>query len=322
MRIALLTGLLAGVLVAGPAAAQTSWDMPTPYADGNFHTKNVRDFVADVEKTTGGKLKITVHSNASLIKMPEMKRAVQTGQVPIAELLISVLGNEDAMFAFDSTPGLAPSYAQARKLYAAAKPFLAARLEKQGMVLLYTVAWPPQGIYVKKPIMSGADLKGTKFRTYNPSTSRFAELLGAVPTTVQVPEVPQAFRTGLVDAMITSGATGVDTQAWDYLTHYYDTQAFLPLNAVIVSKEALDKLPADVKKAVIDAGAQAEARGWKVSENLNEGYKKTMAEKGIKVLPPSDKLKADIAAIGVQMAAEWAKRAGADGDKVLSEFKK
>lgn len=322
MRIALVAGLLAGSLVAGPAAAQTSWDMPTPYADGNFHTKNVREFVADVEKATGGKLKITVHSNASLIKMPEMKRAVQSGQVPIGEVLISVLGNEDAMFAFDSTPGLATSYAQAKKLYAAAKPHVAARLEKQGMMLLYSVPWPPQGIYTKKPIESAADLKGTKFRTYNPSTSRFAELLGAVPTTVQVPEIPQAFRTGLVDAMITSGATGVDTQAWDYLTHYYDTQAFLPQNAVIVNKAAFDKLPADVQKAVRDAAARAEERGWKTSEELNDGYKKTMAGKGIKVMQPSDKLKADIAAIGKQMAAEWAKRAGADGEKVLADLAK
>lgn len=322
MRIALVAGLVAGALAAGPALAQTSWDMPTPYADGNFHTKNVRDFVSEVEKAAGGKLKITVHSNASLIKMPEIKRAVQTGQVQIGEVLISVLSNEDAMFGFESIPGLATSYAEAKKLYAAAKPFVAQRLEKQGLMLLYSVAWPPQGIYAKKPIESAADLRGIKFRTYNPSTSRFAELMGAVPTTVQVPEVPQAFRTGLVDAMITSGATGVDTQAWDYLTHYYDTQAFLPQNVVMVNKAAFDALPADVKKALTDAAARAEERGWKMSEELNEGYKKTMAEKGIKVLQPSAKLKADIVAIGKQMADEWAKRAGADGDKVLAAFRK
>ncbi len=322
MRIAFVAGLVAGALVAGQATAQTGWDMPTPYADGNFHTRNVREFVADVEKAAGGKLKITVHSNASLIKMPEIKRAVQSGQVQIGEVLISVLSNEDAMFGFESIPGLATSYAEAKKLYAAAKPFVSQRFEKQGLMLLYSVAWPPQGIYAKKPVESIADLRGTKFRTYNPSTSRFAELMGAVPTTVQVPEVPQAFRTGLVDAMITSGATGVDTQAWDYLTHYYDTQAFLPQNVVMVNKGAFDALPADVKKAITEAAARAEERGWKMSEELNEGYKKTMAEKGIKVLQPSAKLKADIAAIGKQMAEEWAKRAGSDGEKVLAAFNK
>jgi TRAP-type C4-dicarboxylate transport system substrate-binding protein len=318
----ILAACAALVALSLPAVAQTTWDMPTPYADGNFHTKTVREFAADIDKATAGKLKITVHSNASLIKHPEIKRAVQTGQVAAGEILISILGNEDAMFAFEATPGVATSYADARKLYALAKPYVAARLEKQGLKLLYSVAWPPQGIYTKKDIATAGDLKGTKFRTYNPATARFAELMGAVPTTVQVPELPQAFRTGLVDAMITSGATGVDTQAWDYLTHYYDTQAFLPHNAVFVNKAAFDALPADVQKAVTDAAAAAEARGWAASEALNEGYKKTMAEKGIKVLPAPAQLMTDIRTIGKQMSAEWATKAGPDGAALLAAFAK
>lgn len=181
--------------IATMASAQTSWDMPTPYPDGNFHTKNVVQFVEDVAKATRGKLQIKVHSNGSLIKMPEIKRAVLTGQVPIGELLVSVLANESPLFAFDSNPFLANSYEKERKLWGAARPYLDRRLDAQGIKLLYSVAWPPQGIYAKKEIRSIADLKGAKFRTYSPSTSRFAELMGAIPTTVQVPEIPQAFLT-------------------------------------------------------------------------------------------------------------------------------
>ncbi|MCA0399855.1 MAG: TRAP transporter substrate-binding protein [Proteobacteria bacterium] len=317
--LALATGL---TLAALPAGAQTKWDFPTPYPDGNYHTQNVREFAAEVEKATGGKFGFTVHSNASLVKMPEMKRAVQSGQVSIGEVLISVLANEDAMFGFESVPGLAPSYAEAMKLHKLAQPYIAARLEKQGMMYLYSVVWPPQGIYTKKPITALADLKGTKFRSYNPATARFAQLVGAVSTTIQVPEVPQAFRTGVLDAMITSGSTGIDTQAWDYLSHYYDTQAFLPQNLVFVNKTAFDKLPADIQAAVKDAAAKAEARGWKKSEELNEQYKKTLAEKGIKVAPATDAMKAEIKAIGETMAKEWAEKAGADGAKLVSDFRK
>lgn len=309
-------------LTAGAASAQTKWDMPTPYSDGTFQTKNVREFVEDVTKSTGGKLAITVHSNASLVKMPEMKRAVQSGQVPIGEVLISVLANEDAMFGFESVPGVAPSYAEARKLHNLAKGYVADRLAKQGMMYLYSVAWPPQGVYTAKPITALADLKGTKFRSFNPATARFAELIGAVPTTIQVPEIAQAFRTGVLDAMITSGATGVDQQAWDFLKYYYDTQAFLPQNVVFVNKRAFDALPADVQKGVMEAAARAEDRGWKMSEELNEGYKKTLAEKGISVLPATDAMKVEIKKIGETMAAEWAKRAGADGEKLLADFRK
>ena len=307
-------------LAGSDALAQTKWDMPTPYPDGNFHTRNVRQFAEDVAKATGGKLQIQVHSNGALIKHPEIKRAVQTGQVPIGELLISVLANESPLFAFDSNPFLANSYAKQAKMWLVARPYLEKRLDSQGIQLLYSVPWPPQGVYAKKEINSAADLKGAKFRTYSPTTARLAELMGAIPTTVQVPDIPQAFKTGLVDSMITSGATGVDTQAWDYLSHYYDTQAFLPQNMVVVNKDAWSKLGVAEQKAVLDAAKSAEARGWKTSEAENEGYVKTMASHGIKIMKPSAKLTAEFETIGKQMADEWAKKAGAEGEAILKAF--
>jgi TRAP-type C4-dicarboxylate transport system substrate-binding protein len=311
---------LAACAVAATAHGQTKWDMPTPYPDGNFHTKNVVQFAQDLSAATGGKLTITVHTNGSMIKHPEIKRAVQTGQVPIGEVLISVLANENPLFAFDSIPFLANSYAKERKLWGVAKPHIEKRLEAQGILLLYSVPWPPQGVYAKKELQSVADLKGAKFRTYSPSTSRLAELMGAIPTTIQVPEIPQAFRTGQVDSMITSGATGVDSQAWDYLTHYHDTQAFLPQNMVIVNKAAWVKLDPASQKAVQDAAKAAEERGWKTSEAENERYVKTMADKGIKIVKPSPKLASEFAEIGKKMAAEWAQKAGPEGDAILKGF--
>ncbi len=304
-----------------PAQAQTKWDMPTPYPDGNFHTKNVRQFAEEVAKASGGKLTIQVHTNGGLIKHPEIKRAVQTGQVPIGEVLISVLANESPLFAFDSNPFLANSYDKERKLWQAAKPHVVKRLDGQGLELLYSVPWPPQGLYTKKEINALGDLKGIKFRTYSPTTSRFAELVGAIPTTIQVPDIPQAFRTGLVDAMITSGATGVDSQAWDYLSYYYDTQAFLPQNMVIVNKGAFAKLDAAMRNAVHEAAKAAEARGWKTSESENAGYVKTMGEHGIKIMKPPAKLSSEFEAIGRQMADEWAKKAGAEGEAILKAYR-
>ena len=317
-----MTAAAGFAVLATSAFAQTKWDMPTGYSDGTFQTQNVRSFVEDVARLSGNKLAITVHSNGSLVKMPEMKRSVQSGQVPMAEMLVSVLSNENAIFGFDSVPGLVGSYAEARKLYNAARTQLAETLDKQGLVLLYSVAWPPQGVYTAKPITALADLKGTKFRSFNPATARFAELIGAVPTTIQVPEIAQAFRTGVLDAMITSGATGVDSQAWDFLKFFYDTQAFLPQNIVIANKRAYSALPDDVKTAIQNAARVAEDRGWKMSEELNGTHKKTLAEKGIQVLPPTDTMKAELKKIGETMAAEWAKRAGAEGEKILAEFRR
>jgi TRAP-type C4-dicarboxylate transport system substrate-binding protein len=308
-------------LATGASAQNVTWDMPTPYPDGNFHTKNIRTFAEEVKASTSRALSITVHSNGSLLKATEIKRAVQTGQVQAGEVLLSSLANENAVFGVDSVPGLATDYASARKLWTVARDTITKRMADQGLVLLYSVAWPPQGIYAKKALSSLQDMKGLKFRTYNPATARFAELVGASPVTVQAAEVAQAFRTGVVDAMMTSGATGVDTQAWDYLTHYYDLQAFLPQNIVFVSKDAFDALPEATRAAIMAAAAKAEERGWKESETLNEGYRKTMAEKGMTVSAATDAMKKDLAGIGDTMAAEWAKKAGDDGAAILKAYR-
>jgi len=319
LKLSLAAALAAG-LAFGSAQAQTKWDMPTPYADSNFHTRNVRQFADDVKAASGGKMEIVVHSNASLIKHPEIKRAVQTGQVNIGEILISILANENSIFAFDSNPFLAPNYGAAKKLLRVARPYVEKRLDAQGIKVLYAVPWPPQGIYTKKPLNSAADLKGVKFRTYSPVTSDFAKRLGAIPTTVQVPEIPQAFLTGLVDAMITSGATGVDTQAWDYLKYYTDTEAFLPFNFVMVNKAAFAKLDPALQKQIVAAAAKAEERGWANSEAENEGYKKTMSSKGMTVQKPNAKLSLELNAIGKSLAQEWMKKTGPDAQAILNEL--
>ena len=318
--------VLAGIAFAGAlataASAQTKWDMPVPYPDGNFHTKNVVAFAADVDKATKGALKIQVHSAGSLIKHPDIKRAVRQGTAPIGEILESLASNEAAVYGLDSVPFLATGQDAARKLDAAQKPFLEKQLEKEGLVLLYSVPWPPQGLYAKREITKVEDLKGLKFRTYNAMIGRIAALVGAIPTQIEVPDLPTAFATGRVDVMITSASTGVDTKAQDYLTHYMDAQAWLPRNIVFVNKAAFDKLSADQKKAVTDAAKVAEERGWKMS--IEEMTIKTNAlkEAGIKVVTPSPELKAGLAKVGATIASEWEKSAGADGAAMLSAYRK
>jgi len=313
---------LAAAAFSTAAVAQTKWDMPTPYGDGTFHTKNVRDFAAAVEKATGGKFVITVHSAGSLVKHPEIKNSLKRGIAPIGEFLISLHANESPIYSVDSVPFLATGYDAAKKLYAAQKPFLEKKLGEEGLVLLYSVPWPPQGIYAKKEIKSLDDLKGLKFRTYNPATQRIAQLTGAIPTQVEVPDVPTAFATNRVEAMITSPSTGVDSKVWDFLTHYHDTQAWLPRNAVVVSKAAFDKLSDAEKRALTDAAKSAEARGWEMSMAETTEKTKELADNKIVIVQPSDALKKGFAEIGVKMAAEWEQAAGADGKALLEAFKK
>ncbi len=321
MKVKLVVAALAASALAGPVHAQTKWDMPTPYSDGEFHTRNVRAFVEDVKKATNGALDINVHSNGALIKHPDILRAVSTGQVNVAEFLLGQFGNEDPVFAADNLPFVAAGYDNAMKFYQAQKPVLEKSLQKRGLKLLYSVAWPGQGIYTKEPLKSVADLKGTKFRTYSPLTARLAELLGASPTVIQVPEIPQMFATGAVQAMITSSATGTSTKAWEFVKNYYKTSAFHPKNVVVVNQRGFASLPAAQQKALAEAAAAAETRGWDMSKAREQEGNETLAKNGMSVRDPDAAMKDAFTKVGEQMAAEWEKSAGADGQAILKAYR-
>ncbi|OGB23437.1 MAG: C4-dicarboxylate ABC transporter substrate-binding protein [Burkholderiales bacterium RIFCSPLOWO2_02_FULL_57_36] len=324
MRLSQLAVALSalGIAVVAQAQTQTKWDMPTAYPANNFHTENVQQFADDVDKATGGKLKITVHSNASLFKAPEIKRAVQGGQAQIGEILLVNYENENPLYGVDGIPFLATSYADSMKLYKASKKAQNDLLAKQGMMMLYAVAWPPQGIYSKKPIDSAADMKGMKWRAYSPSTSRIAELVGAQPVTVQASELSQALATGVVEAFMTSGSTGYDSKVYEHIKNFYDTQAWLPKNAIIVNKKAFDSLDKPAQSALLKAAEAAETRGWKVSQEKNQWYLDALKEKGMSIHKPSAKLQADLKEVGNTMLTDWVKKAGPEGQAIVSAYGK
>ena len=319
--IARIAVLAAAAVACGAAHAQTKWDMPTPYSDGEFHTRNVRAFAEDVKKATGGKLDINVHSNGSLIKHPDILRAVSTGQVNIAEFLLGQFANEDPVFAADNVPFVAPGYDNAFKFYQAQKPVLEKKLEGRGLKLLYAVAWPGQGIYTKDPVKSASDFKGLKMRTYSPLTSRLAELLGMAPVQAQVPDIPQLFATGAMQTMVTSSATGTASKAWEFVKNYYKTNAWNPKNVVVVNQRAFSRLPKNQQDGVLKAAAAAEPRGWEMSKQREKDADELLAKNGVSVSEPSAELKGALSRIGEQMASEWEKSAGADGQAILKAYK-
>ncbi len=312
----------AAVAATGAAVAQTKWDLAAAYPATNFHSENLAAFAADVEKATAGKLKITVHPNASLFKAPEIKRAVQGGQAQAGEILLANYQNEWQLFGADGLPFLADSYDSSMKLYKAQRPLLDKKFGEQGMLLLYAVAWPPQGIYSKKPLASAADLKGSKWRAYSPATARIGELVGAQPVTVQAAEVSQALATGVIESYMSSGSTGFDTKTYEHLKYWYDTQAWLPKNAVIVNTAAFDALDAATQAAVQKAAAEAEARGWAASKRVNTETLDKLKANGMNIVAPSAQLKADMKKVGDTMLVEWLDKAGPDGKALVDAFRK
>jgi TRAP-type C4-dicarboxylate transport system substrate-binding protein len=314
--------LASALLAALPAAAQTRWNLPAAYPADNFHTENLSRFAKDVAEATGGKLQLTIHANASLFKAPEIKRAVQTGQAQAGEVLMSLHENEDSLYGLDVVPFLATSFVQSRRLWEAQRPILEKKLARQGLILLYAVAWPPQGLFTKKSINKVEDLKGLKWRSYSVGTARIAELVGAQAVTVQAAELPQALATGTVNAFMSSAATGYDSKVWESLTYFYDVQAWLPKNMVIVNKAAFDALDSSARDAVLKAAKAAESRGWAASTDKARWYTDQLAAKGMKVLQPSPELRAGLQKVGEQLMQDWLKKAGADGQAIVDAYKK
>jgi TRAP-type C4-dicarboxylate transport system substrate-binding protein len=319
LRTLIALGTLA---LSGAAFAQAKWDLPTAYPASNFHSQNIAQFAKEASEASGGKLAITVHPGASLFKAPEIKRAVQGNQAQAGEILLVNFQNEWQPFGLDGIPFLADSYAAARKLYSAQKPALEKKLGEQGMMLLFSVPWPPQGIYSKTPLNTAADLKGSKWRAYSPATSRIAELVGAQAVTVQAAELSQALATGVVESMMTSGATGVDSKLYEHLKFYYDTQAWLPKNAVIANRRAFEALDKATQDIVLKAAAAAEARGWAASERVNTDTQATLKANGMTVQPPSAALKADMQKVGETLLKEWLDKAGPEGQAIVDAYKK
>lgn len=317
-RKILISFAVAGLMAT--AAHAEKWDMPLAYSATNYHSENAAMFAAAITAATDGALEVVTHPGGSLYKGDAIFRAIRTGQVPIGERLISALGNEHPLFEIDALPFLATSFDDARKLYQASKPAMQKILDTQGLQLLYAVPWPPQGLYNVTAVDSAADMQGVKFRAYNAATSRLAELLGAVPTKIEAAELSQAFATGVAESMVSSGSTGYDRKIWEHVKYWYDVQAWLPKNMVIVNKSAFAALDGATRGIVLGAAAMAEQAGWAKAQQLADWYKQQLAAEGMLIAPPSDKLRADFEAIGETMTAEWLAKAGAAGKAVVDAY--
>ena len=320
-RTALLAAGIALALAASSPAIAQKWDMPMGFPATNYHTQNATAFGKCVGDATTGKLNIVTHPGGSLFSGNDIKRAVQTGQAPIGERLMSAHANENPLYGVDSIPFLATSFADSAKLWKAAQPQITAALAKQNLVYLYAVPWPPQGLYFKKPIEAVADMKGIKVRISNAPTARLAALSGMIPVQIEAAELSQALATGVADSLITSSATGVDSKVWESLKYFYDVQGFLPRNVVFANKDAFDKLDAATQAALRTCSDKAAVDGAKMAEDLTAGYLKTLAANGMTVSPPSAQLRADLARIGVTMTEEWLKATCAVGKAIVDAYK-
>jgi TRAP-type C4-dicarboxylate transport system substrate-binding protein len=320
--LASLVALGAFVSTVPGTAAGEKWDMPTGYPAENFQTVNAGEFAACVRDGTKGAIDIVLHPNGTLFKANDIKRAVQTGQTPIGERLLSAHENENPVFGFDSIPFITKSYDDSVKLWNAARPVLEKILEEQGLVDLYSVPWPPQGMYFTKDVNGIADMSRVKVRSYNKSTARIAELSGMLPVNIEAAEITEALSTGVIESLITSAVTGRDSKAWEQLNRFYMVEAWQPRNHVIINKGVWDGLDDMTRQVFRDCASKAEAAGLEKSKKANIDALTELKKNGMQVLKPSEELNDKLHKFGATMAQEWIAKAGDNGKAIMEAYEK
>jgi TRAP-type C4-dicarboxylate transport system substrate-binding protein len=304
---------------AQPASVQ--WQLPTGYPATNFHTENIQRFADEVKAATNGQLNISLHPNGSLYKMTEIAGAVRGGKVEAGEVMLSSLAKDLPVAGIDSVPFIVRGYADAQVLWRESRSAIEAALAKRGLKLLFAVPWPPQGLYTTKPVTRASSFRGMKMRTYNPATDRIAQLVGAEAVLVQTADLTAALEAGRLDTLITSSATGIDmAPLWKWFPYYYEVNAWLPKNVVFVNQQAFDRLDPKMRTAVVKLAADAEDRGWKISEAKARDYDRQLAAKGTKILSPDPFLIGDFRRLGETLSREWLRAAGDDGLSVLLRY--
>lgn len=312
----------AALFITNTIAFADIWEMPTPFPDHAFQTLNLVKFANDVQFETDGDIVITLHTAGSLYDHQDIKDAVSNGKVPIGEFFMSLLADQQPVFAADTQPFLATSYEEAFKLWAAQKPIITKLLDKQGMIPLFSVPWAPQGLFTKKDINTVADMQGIKLRTYNVILEKLAHKLGADPTKVDALDVPSAFSSGVLDAMTTSAYTGVNISAWRFVNNFINLKAWLPKNIVVVNKNAFYLLDKNVQEALLNAGRKAEKRGWKMSREEADKKIKAMSDRNMNVITPSEELIHGFKTIGNEMVTEWVQEGGAECKQLINAYTK
>lgn len=314
-----LASLSASVMVLSAFAAQAeTWDFALAYSASNYHSEIAAEFAAEI--TANSDLEVVSHPGGSLFSGAEIFGAVRRGLAPMGERLISALSNEDPIYEIDSVPFLATGFDGAMALYEASRPALEDRLAEAGLHFLYSCPWPPQGFYSVREATDLDALAGLKFRAYNATTSRMAEGLGMVPTTIEAAELSQAFATGVAESMISSGSTGYDRSLWEHVHYYYDVQAWLPRNMVIVNQRAWDRLDADTQAVIETAAANAEATCWARAEELAGWYIEQFEANGMTVGELPEPVLAAFQEVGAELRADWLARIGETGQTIIDQI--
>lgn len=314
-------GLLIAGLAASLLAGNIKMDLNAKYGATNFHTKGAEKFAALVKDYTKGSVDITVHAGSSLIKGNPLK-AVKDGTVAMTDMFIPFTSGGGKVFGISALPFIAKSYDDAYKLYQISKPAYEKTAKKWNQKLLYSVTWPPSGFYSNKAMTSISDFKGAKTRTYDKNSAAFVNKAGGNAVALPWGEVYSSLRTGMVDSVVTSSASGKDGKFWEVLTNFTKINYAYPLQAVTINLDYWNSLTKVQQKAMLKAAREIEESQWEASKMEDKVALETLVKNGMKVNEASPALKAELDKIADDLLKKYLDGANSQIKKIFEEYRK
>ncbi len=317
-------GAVAALGLSGANAADIKWDLANEYQASSLHGQGDAYFAKKLKETSGGKIALTLHLGGALgYKSKDHFDAVGDGAIQLADSYTGAWQGFDPIFTMPALPFLAATVEEAYALYQAAKPHYNEVFAKNNQKLLYATAWPPSGMWGKKPLDSDGAIKNLRIRTYDPNGTKTLKAAGAAPIQLSWADVVPQLSTGGIDAVLTSAEGGVNAKFWEHLSHFTEINYAMPLSMVHMNKDTYDGLSADMKKAVDDAAAATEKFNWDGLSNRRANNYKTMKSNGMTVVTGVSRGYLNyLSNAGETALNDWLAKMGDRGKKIIADYKK
>jgi TRAP-type C4-dicarboxylate transport system substrate-binding protein len=279
---------------------------------------------AELPKRTGAQVKLDVTSLPELgLTGFELVRVMKAGLVDVADVLPTYVSGDVPLIEGVDLPGFfsLEEFDKSHKAHLAWHKVMKANEAKLGGVFVGSYGYAYQVLYSRKPVQSLADLRGMKVRVFGAAQTDFIKALGAEPVSLPVAEVYTALERGTVDAAITGTIAGFSLKWFEVTKYMVDLQIGPVMIAMVVSKRTWDKLPAGIRKAMEDVGAELTVKGWELArastqEGIDGNRSKGMAWVALKPEWKSVILEA----VQRSVVPNWVKRAGPDGKAAFNEI--
>ena len=312
------------IVASTSALAQTiKWDMSESFPPTSLSGQAAGDFARLVKEKSGGKIEINVHFSGALgLGERDILTAVEQGVVPLSSTILDKVLTTMPVASVQFIPFMAGSMKDGRAIWYAERPFVETNLGKLNQVLLFESFGLPVGVWSKKPISDVASLRTLKLRTNNPNTTKTFQNAGATPTFLAWGDVPPALSTGVIDSVVTSCESGVSARFYEQMKYYTRLDIEIGVFMVHMHKPTLDKLTPELRRAVLDAAAEARTAALvRTTARIDENTK-TMKANGVTVVDTlQPEFRGQLVKAGSFLMDDWKKKVGPDvSEKILTSF--